>query len=69
MALRIAFREWDTFFLGTARRNGGMRSRSDGRNGIDHEGCRMADGNGANNKDDMANSWRGIVARKAIGSK
>lgn len=43
-----------------------MRSRSDARNGIDHEGCRMADGNGANNKDDMANSWRGIVAMEAM---
>lgn len=33
-----------------------MRSRSDGRKGIDHEVRKMADGNGANNKEDIAKS-------------
>ena len=43
-----------------------MRSRSDERKGIDHDGCKMADGNGANNRDDTAKSCRGIVAREAM---
>ena len=35
-ALRIAFRECDTFFLGTAKTKDGMMSRREGRSGIDH---------------------------------
>jgi hypothetical protein len=31
------FRECETFFFGTARRNGGIMSRREGRSGIDHE--------------------------------
>ena len=34
LALRIAFREWDTFFFGTARRKGGRSSSNDCRLGI-----------------------------------
>jgi len=39
----MAFRECETFFFGTARRNGGMRSRREGRRGIDHDDPNMAD--------------------------
>jgi len=35
LAARIDFRECDTFFFGTASRNGGKRSTRDGREGID----------------------------------
>jgi len=55
-ALRIAFRECETFFLGTARRNGGMISRREGRSGIDHEDPNMAD------KDDEGKKAEDIAA-------
>jgi hypothetical protein len=42
----MAFREWETFFLGTARRNGGMSPRREGRSGIDHEAPNMVDRGG-----------------------
>jgi len=35
LAARIDFRECDTFFFGTASRNGGKRSTRDAREGID----------------------------------
>ncbi len=55
-ALRMAFRECDTFFLGTARRNGGMISRREGRSGIDHEDPNMADEDKGKKADDIATS-------------
>jgi hypothetical protein len=50
----MAFRECETFFLGTARRNGGMRSRREGRSGIDHDDPNMAGDGKANNAEDIA---------------
>jgi len=55
-ALRMAFRECDTFFFGTARRNGGMRSRREGRRGIDHDDPNMADKDDAKDVEDVATS-------------
>ena len=49
-ALLIAFREWDTFDFGTARRKGGKRSSSEG---IDHDDIKDdAAINGANRESD-----------------
>jgi len=58
----MAFREWETFFLGTARRNGGMRSRREGRSGIDHDDPNMVDEYGAKKAEDITTSWRGTMA-------
>ena len=55
-ALRIAFRECETFFLGTARRNGGMRSRREGRSGIDHDDPNMAGEDKGKKAEDIAMS-------------
>ena len=52
----MAFRECETFFLGTARRNGGMMSRREGRSGIDHEDPNMADEDSEGKKEDIAAS-------------
>jgi hypothetical protein len=52
----MAFRECETFFLGTARRNGGMRSRREGRSGIDHEDPNMADEDEGKKAEDIAKS-------------
>jgi hypothetical protein len=55
-ALRMAFRECETFFLGTARRNGGMRSRREGRSGIDHDDPNMAGEDKGKKAEDIAKS-------------
>jgi hypothetical protein len=55
-ALRMAFRECETFFFGTARRNGGMRLRREGRRGIDHDDSNMADKDDAKKVDDVETS-------------
>lgn len=51
LALRIAFREWETFFFGTARRNGGKSSRRDCKVGMDQVNPK---GRGEVRKDGMA---------------
>jgi hypothetical protein len=56
----MAFREWETFFLGTARRNGGMKSRREGSSDIDHEVPNMVDRGEAKRAEGIATSWRGI---------
>jgi NADH dehydrogenase (ubiquinone) 1 alpha subcomplex subunit 5 len=60
-ALRIAFREWETFFLGTARRNGGTMSRREGRSGIDHDPIKVDEEEGKK-AEGIATNRRGIMA-------
>jgi len=50
----MAFLECETFFFGTAKRNGGMRSRREGRRGIDHDDPNIADEDDAKNAEDNA---------------
>jgi hypothetical protein len=52
----MAFRECETFFFGTARRNGGIRSRREGRKGIDHDVPNMMDEGDAKKAEDAAKS-------------
>jgi hypothetical protein len=52
----MAFRECDTFFLGTARRNGGMMSRREGRSGIDHDDPNIEDEKEGKSAEDIATS-------------
>jgi len=62
LALRIAFRECDVFFFGTAKRNGGKRSRNDCNDGIDHGEAKKAGINVVADKD-LANGIRNAGRR------
>ena len=63
LALLIAFREWDTFDFGTAKRKGGKRSSRDCSEGIDHDV--RGNGNDAINGAQRENDKRLGVCRRA----
>lgn len=50
----MAFLECETFFFGTAKRTGGMRSQREGRRGIDHDDPNIASEGGAKKAEDNA---------------